>query len=402
MTQLAPAAVAAPSLRRWLASPLPALVVALLALWLALPPVAVRVPVVPLLVGAAAVGLSITAGRLGAGRPAWLVGGMGVLGAVVGAWATGVPEQTLREVISWPGLVVAALLVATPIAFAALGGVISERSGVMNIGLEGMMLSGAFFAVVGSALTGSWAIGVVLGVVAGVVLAALFGLFTVVFGANQVVAGIAVNFLALGVTGYGYAEVFGLGGSPIDLPKVPTVHLPTESLGPWGEAVSNLNLLVWLCLAATVAIHLFLFRSVQGMRLRAIGEKPAAADTAGISVLRTRMVAVAASGALAALGGAYLSIGYVGGFNENMTSGRGYIALAAMIFGGWRPLGALGAALLFGLAQALVLRVPDMSPAVSSLAQALPYALTVIAVIGVIGKAAAPAAIGIPYRRRER
>src|SRR5690606_11175392 len=156
-------------------------------------------------------GLSITAGRLGAGRPAWLVGGMGVLGAVVGAWATGVPEQTLREVISWPGLVVAALLVATPIAFAALGGVLSERSGEMNIGLEGMMLSGAFFAVVGSALTGRWAIGVVLGVVAGVVLAALFGLFTVVFGANQVVAGIAVNFLALGVTGYGYAEVFGLG-----------------------------------------------------------------------------------------------------------------------------------------------------------------------------------------------
>src|SRR5690606_3745406 len=207
-------------------------------------------------------------------------------------------------VISRPRLVGPGGLVATPLALPAPRGPVSQPPRVMDIGPGGLEGAGAFFAVGGAALTGRWAIGVVLGVVAGVVLAALFGLFTVVFGANQVVAGIAVNFLALGVTGYGYAEVFGLGGSPIDLPKVPTVHLPTESLGPWGEAVSNLNLLVWLCLAATVAIHLFLFRSVQGMRLRAIGEKPAAADTAGISVLRTRMVAVAASGALAALGGA--------------------------------------------------------------------------------------------------
>lgn len=404
MTSSNTAGLAAPAFARAIdprRSIAPAFLMMAIGLWLVLPPLMFRDPLVSLAFALAALSCAILHYRE---RPvsAVVAGTMAVISGAVSVWVTSVSASTLETVVSWPGLFAATVVVATPITFAALGGVISERSGVMNIGLEGMMLSGAFFAVLGAAATGNWLLGLLAGVASGCALALLFAVFAVVFGGNQVVAGLAVNFLALGTTGFGYVLAFGVGGAPMSVPRIPELTLPLEWLGPWGEVLSHLNLMVWLCLVAAVAVSLFLFRTVAGMRLRAIGEKPAAADTAGISVVRTRVLAVVSSGGLAAMGGAFLSIGFVGGFNEGMTGGRGYIALAAMIFGAWRPFGALGAALLFGFAQAFVLRVPDLTPATSALFQTLPYVLTIIAVIGLVGRATAPAAVGIPYRRRER
>ncbi|WP_432974328.1 ABC transporter permease [Dactylosporangium sp. CA-233914] len=379
-----------------------AFALAVVALWVSVPPAAVRTPLIPAVLGATGAIAGVVGFRAGQGRRALLAAGVAIAGGVVGTLMTGVDLNTLEVVFGWPALLASTLVVATPIAFAALGGVVSERAGVMNIGLEGMMLSGAFSAVLGAHYSGSWLVGVLAGVSAGTVLAAFFGLFTVLFGANQVVAGIGANFLAIGLTGYGIAQAFGTGGSPDELDKIPNISLPIASWGSWGRAFADVNLMIVMCLVSAVAIHMFLFRTSGGLRVRAIGEKPSAADTVGVPVIRTRFLAVLVSGGLAALGGAYLSLGFVGGFNENMTNGRGYIALAAMILGAWRPFGALAASLLFGFAQALVLRVPDLTPAASSIFQALPYLVTIVAVAGVVGRVVGPADVGRPYRRGER
>ena len=164
-----------------------------------------------------------------------------------------------------------------------------------------------------------------------------------------------------------------------------------------GDAIGKANLLTWLALIGVVALTVFLFRTPRGLRLRAVGEHPRAAETVGIPVLRTRYIAVVTSGVLAAMGGAYLSIAFLGSFNQGMTAGRGFIALAAVIFGNWRPYGALGAALLFGFSSALAQRLPAFSESGAVLFQALPYVLTLIAVAGVIGRSRPPAAVGRPY-----
>jgi simple sugar transport system permease protein len=288
---------------------------------------------------------------------------------------------------------------ATPLTFAALGGLVSERSGVVNIALEGMMLMGAFFAAFGADKTGSWVGGIVIGVLAGMVLAAIHAVFAVSLRADQIVSGTALNFVALGLTGYLYVDTYGNEGTPDNLPAVPEVHLPTDSLGFIGDAISDLSLLVWIALLSVVLVWLIVFRTPIGLRLRSVGENPRAAESLGIGVYRTRYAAVIASGGLAALGGAFLSIGFVHSFTQNMTAGRGFIALAAMISGRWRPWGTLAMTLLFGFSSALAQRLPEFSPQLATLFQALPYVLTLIVVAGVVGRSIPPAADGIPYQR---
>jgi general nucleoside transport system permease protein len=210
---------------------------------------------------------------------------------------------------------------------------------------------------------------------------------------------VAINFLAAGVTGYLFVKIYGTEGTPDDLPEIPDVHLPIGWIPFFGDALEQLNLLVWVALIFTAVATVYLFRTTIGLRHRSVGENPLASDTAGISVSLTRYLAVISSGMLAAMGGAFLSIGFVHTFNQMMTGGRGFIALAAVIFGRWHPVGALAAALLFGFSQALAQRLPAFSESTATLFQALPYLLTLIAVAGLVGRSRPPAADGIPYER---
>ena len=304
----------------------------------------------------------------------------------------------LKVVFTWSILVAAMLRYATPLLFAALGGIICERSGVINIALEGMMLMGAFFGIWGADVLHSWALGCLVAMAAGALLAVVHAVFSIHLRANQVVSGTGVNFLALGITGYFFIAHYGNNGTPSKISQVPNVKLPLiQHVGFFGGAIGNTSLLTWLALALVPVFSVFLFRTRWGLRLRAVGEKPRAADTVGLPVLRIRYLAVIASGMLAALGGAYLSVAFVGSFNQNMTEGRGFIALAAVIFGKWRPAGALVATLLFGFGSALADRLPTFSQTAAVLFQTLPYVLTLVAVAGIIGRSRAPASIGIPY-----
>jgi simple sugar transport system permease protein len=213
-----------------------------------------------------------------------------------------------------------------------------------------------------------------------------------------VVSGTAINLLALGITGYFFVAHYGPNGTPSHISQVPNVKLPLiQHVGFFGGALGDANLLTWVALLLVPALTVLLFRTRWGLRLRAVGEKPRAADTVGLPVARIRYIAVVASGVLAALGGAYLTVAFVGSFNQNLTEGRGFIALAAVIFGKWRPSGALAATLLFGFASALADRLPTFSQSAATLFQALPYLLTLIAVAGIIGRSRAPASAGIPY-----
>jgi ABC-type uncharacterized transport system permease subunit len=369
-----------------------------IAWFIALPPALVRTPVPSVLIGL----LAITAGawalygdekRLGWGAiVSGVVGGIGAIAST----QSGV--NNLEDVVTWSALIAATLRYATPLVFGALGGIVSERSGVINVGIEGMMLMGAFFGIFGADLLDSWFLGLLVGMAAGGALALLHAFFSINLRADQVVSGIALNFLALGVTGYIFLDHYGDQGTPDNIPRVPDISIPgVKNMAFFGDAIGSTNTLTWLALIGVVALTVFLFRTPRGLRLRSVGEHPRAAETVGISVPRTRYIAVVMSGMLAAMGGAYLSIGFVGSFNQGMTAGRGFIALAAVIFGKWRPAGALGAAVLFGFSTALAQRLPTFSSSGAVLFQALPYVLTLIAVAGVIGRSRPPAAVGQPY-----
>jgi simple sugar transport system permease protein len=369
-----------------------------IAWYITLPPLLVRTPVPSIVLGLAAVAAgvaSVRGGDLRLGRGAVFAGVVGVIGAVV---ATKSGEANLEKVFVWSALVAATLRFATPLLFGALGGIMSERSGVINVGLEGMMLMGAFFGILGADVTGSWFLGMLIGLAAGGVLAFVHAVFSIALRADQVVSGVAVNFLAAGITGYVFIAHYGDQGTPGEVPSVPTVTLPViEDLGFFGEAIGQMSLLTWMALLLVPLMALYLYRTPAGLRLRSVGEKPRAADSVGIAVGRTRYLAVVASGCLAGLGGVYLSVGLVHSFNEGMTAGRGFIALAVVIFGGWRPYGALAGACLFGFSSAVAQRLPAFSESLAVLFQALPYVLVLIVVAGLIGRSRPPAAIGVPY-----
>jgi ABC-type uncharacterized transport system permease subunit len=378
------------------------ILVGLAAFWVALPPLKVRAPIVPVLIGLVAIGIGAAVlARGGPRRLAWGAIVIGALGIGLGYLATRSSEAHLDQVIVWSALTAAMLRYATPLAFAAMGGIFSERSGVVNIGLEGMMLSGAFFGILGADKLGSWGLGLLCAAIAGGTFALIHAFFSIHLRADQIIGGTAINFLALGITGYLFIDIYAGEGTPPDISGIPNVHL--SFLEDWyfiGPVLGNLNLMIWLAFLTIVATWIVLFKTPVGLRLRAVGEHPRAADTVGISVYKTRYAAVVLSGILASLGGAYLSIGFNTSFTQNMTVGKGFIALAAVIFGNWRPWGAAAAALLFGFSSALALRLPAYSESAAVLFEALPYVLTLIAVAGVIGRSIPPAAVGRPYKKQ--
>jgi ABC-type uncharacterized transport system permease subunit len=374
-----------------------------LAFWLALPPVELSTVVVPLVLGAVAIacgGWTVTKGKR---RPGFMAVAAGVLGAVFGVLAVHAGRGNLGAAVVWSALIAAMLVNATPLTYAAIGGLFSERSGVVNIGLEGMMLTGAFFGIWGSDVTGSWALGLLIAVAFGGLVALVYAFFAIHLRTDQIIGGTAINFLALGVSGYLFVDIYGTLGTPAlrSSQRIPDLTI-SHSSSFFAQAFGQLNLMIWLSFAVLALTYVVVFRTPLGLRIRSVGEHPRAADAVGISVYKTRYAAVVLSGMLSAMGGAYLSIGFVHSFNENMTEGRGFIALAALIFGRWRPVGAFGAALLFGFSSALAQRlgtIPNWS-SYAVLFQALPYVLTLVAVAGVIGRSLAPAAAGRPYAKQ--
>jgi simple sugar transport system permease protein len=382
------------------------IVLGLVGAWIALPPIAARSITWPLLLGILAIACGIWAVSRDVLRPGWGAVAAGIFGIGMGLLALQSSASHLHGVFTWGTLIAATLRYATPLTYGALGGMMSERSGVVNIALEGMMLMGAFFGIWGSVTTGSWVLGLLIAMGVGGLTAFVYGIFAIHLRADQIVGGTAVNFLALGITGYLFIQIYGPDGTP-DLSSaesIPDVHLSFLGNGFLGQVFGQVNLMIWLVIVLMVVLYFLLFRTSVGLRIRSVGEHPRAADTVGIDVYKTRYVCVIASGILASMGGAYLSIGFTHSFNENMTEGRGFIALAALIFGKWKPFGAFGAACLFGFSTALAYSVPsvyvDSASSIlrsGTLFQALPYILTLVAVAGVIGRSVPPAADGRPY-----
>lgn len=297
------------------------------------------------------------------------------------------------------GQLAATLRLAAPLTLAALGGVVSERAGVVNIALEGIMLMGAFFGVWGAAVTGNAWAGLLIGIAAGVALAAAHAFAAIHLRSDQIVSGMALNILALGLTSFLNFQLYGFTGTPADLPGLPDVDLgPLRDVPYLGAVIDDQSVLVWLAVGLVVAVHLFLFRTVAGMRLRAVGEHPRAADTLGVDVYKMRYAAVLASGVLAAIAGAYLSLEVSHSFTNNITSGRGFIGLAATIFGNWTPIGAFVAALLFGFGDALTFSLQGTGVPVQLLGT-VPYVLTILAVGGLLARSRPPAADGVPYEK---
>jgi simple sugar transport system permease protein len=301
---------------------------------------------------------------------------------------------------------------ATPLLLACLAGLFSERAGIFDIGLEGKMLISAFFSAAIAAVTGNVWLGLMAGIAASLVLSAIHGLASITFRGNQLISGVALNFLAAGITVLIAQAWFAQGGrtpslsgdarfAPLEWPLTGVLGgIPV--VGPvYAEIVSGHTILVYVAMAAVPISWWVLFRTRFGLRLRAVGENPAAVDTAGISVLRLRYAAVAICGLLTGLAGAYLATGLAAGFVKDMSAGRGFIALAALIFAKWKPWPALGACLLFGFLEAVGNRYPNLEVAGVTLPvqfmQALPYILTVVILAGFVGRAIPPRAGGEPY-----
>jgi simple sugar transport system permease protein len=298
-------------------------------------------------------------------------------------------------------VLISALHLAVPLIYPTLGGLISERSGVMNIGMEGMMLIGAFAGVATTYLVGNPWVGLLAAILAGLATGAILALLCVTLRADQVVAATAINLLGAGLTAALIPAMWGLDGTSPSVAKITPWDVPLLSDLPGvGVVFSSLTALDYGALAVALAVWWVVFRTDAGLRLRACGESPQAADSAGVAVIRTRFLAVTASGAFAAVGGAYLSLVSIGLFQASMTQGRGYLALAAMIFGKWRVWPGVLACLLFGLADAVQLRLQiadTMLP--PDLLLALPYLLALVALATFVGRASAPAAVGRPFVR---
>jgi ABC-type uncharacterized transport system permease subunit len=356
--------------------------VAFVAWILTLPPILVRTPWPSIVLGvlAAAVGVYVLLDprhrRLGG-----VTVGVGLIAIPLAIAMCNESDANVRSVFTWSAVIASGLTFSTPLIWAALGGIISERSGVVNIGLEGMMLMGCYFGIFGADVCHSWVLGLVIGAASGGVTALVHAYFSIHLRANQVVSGTAINLLAVGVTGYFFVSHYGNNGSPGTLPEVPNITIPViDHITFIDDAIGRqTNVLTWAGLLLVPVIWWFLFRTRAGLRLRAIGEQPRAASTVGLKVIATRYAAVIVSGVLAAIGGVYLADGFDGSFNFDMTDGRGFIALAAVIFGKWNPFGALAATILFGFSSALAYRLQTFSSTLGTLFQALPYVLTLIA-----------------------
>jgi ABC-type uncharacterized transport system permease subunit len=289
------------------------------------------------------------------------------------------------------GLFAASLRMATPIAFASLGGIFSERVGIINIGLEGMMLTSAFTGVATTYFSGNPWLGVLAAVLVGGLLGLFHALLTVKFVGNQIVSGTGINIFALGFTAYMSQVLWGSRGASESVQGLEVISIPLlKDIPIIGQIIGTHTPLVYLMLIMTGVSYVVLFKTPIGLRIRAVGEHPAAADTAGIDVFKTKYLCVMVSGMLAGLGGAFLSLGHLNLFAWGMTGGRGFIAMAAMIFGKWMPFGAFGASFLFGFADALQMRLQALGLLPPQIILAIPYILTVAVLAGVVRKAVPP------------
>jgi simple sugar transport system permease protein len=309
----------------------------------------------------------------------------------------------IANLFTTPELYQAALEQSALLLLPALGGVISERSGVVNIAMEGMMLTGAFVAVVVGLQTGNPWLATIAAMIAGGLMALLHAIVSIRFRADQIISGFAINIFAGGLTALLSARIFGLldAGRIDPSQALPYLHIPVlGDLDFVGKVFFQQNIVVYLALLILVGVEILLFRTRLGLRIRAVGEHPQAADTAGINVQRIRFGAVISSGFLSAMAGAFLSLSIVGTFNPNMTAGRGYIALAAMIFGKWSPRGAFVACLIFGLGEAIATygqTALNLSESNTFLLSMVPYVVTVIVIAGLVGRSIPPKADGVPY-----
>ncbi|MCE5192712.1 MAG: ABC transporter permease [Candidatus Cryosericum sp.] len=298
----------------------------------------------------------------------------------------------------------------TPILFAALCGVLSENSGVVNIGLDGIMRFGAFFGLLGAYFSHSPWVGLLLGIAVGCAVGALHAFITIRWNGDQTVSGVAVNVIALGLMTYLLEYIFSTTGYSPQLEnyfgaQAYRVHLPFLAKIPLLGALSNLSVMIWLAFILTIVLHVLLYHTVLGLRMRTCGENPKAATTLGINVFRVRWFAVIAGAALAGIGGVALSTSSFSGFSDSMPNGIGFIGLAAMIFGKWTPFGAMGAALLFGTGQIVqsIIAVTGIAPNLApGLTLILPYVLTLAVLAGFVGRSVAPAADGLPYYKEQR
>ena len=299
-----------------------------------------------------------------------------------------------------PGLLLGALGLSAPLIFGALGGVISERVGVVNVAIEGQLLAGAFASALIASITGSPILGLVGAMIAGVLVSFVLAAFSIKYLVDQVIVGVVLNVLVIGLTSFFYSTLLSPNAATLNSPpKFDRIDIPLLSQIPIvGPVLFRQTLIVYIMYVAVFLVWFALFKTKWGLRLRSVGEHPQAADTVGINVNRTRFWNVSLAGAIAGLGGAFFTLGAVGAFNKEMTAGAGFIALAAVIFGRWDPIRATLAALLFGFATNLqsVLGIIG-SPVPSEFMLMLPYVVTIFAVAGLVGQARGPAASGKPY-----
>ncbi len=327
--------------------------------------------------------------------PIWLISVFAVL-VLIGflAWAAA------DKLIPIPGLLFGSISLAVPLIFGALGGVISERVGVVNIAIEGQLLAGAFTSALVASLTNQPILGLVAAMFAGVLVSMVLASFSIKYFVDQVIVGVVLNVLVIGVTGFLYSQVMVPNSALLNRPpRFERINIPLLSEIPIiGPVLFRQTLIVYIMYVAVAVVYFGIFHTKWGLRLRSVGEHPQAADTVGINVARTRFWNVSLAGAIVGLGGAYFTLGSVGAFGKEMTAGAGFIALAAVIFGRWDPIRATLAALLFGFASNLqnVLSIIG-SPVPSEFMLMLPYLVTIFAVAGFVGTSRGPAASGKPY-----
>jgi simple sugar transport system permease protein len=295
----------------------------------------------------------------------------------------------------------ATITMTVPILIAALGELLVERTGVLNVGIEGAMLMGAFFAMAAAWISGSMMAGLLCGIGAAVALNALFAVMVVNFAVNQVVAGTALDILAMGLTGVCYRRIFGVTGSALTIRTIPRLPLgPLAHIPIAGRLIFDRDPIVYLAVILVPVLAYALFHTRHGLRIRAAGENPTAADALGLGVFRLRWEALMVSGVLSGIAGAYLTLAWTGTFVEGISAGRGYVALAVVIVGRWNPWGVAAASGLFGAAMALQFALQALGTTVPyQIFLALPYALTVAVLAAAGGDARAPGALGQPYRR---
>jgi len=296
------------------------------------------------------------------------------------------------------GILAATIRMATPILIASLGEIFCELSGILNIGIEGTMLAGSLAGFIGTYYTGSIAFGVISGITIGGIFGLIMAILSIKLRANQIACGIILNILSLGLTGFLYRTIFGITTLPPGIKTLKTIPLPFLNKIPFfGDILFNQNILVYITFLLVLISYIIIYKTTWGLKLRATGEYPEAADTAGINVYIVRYICVVTGGMFAGLGGTFLTM-ELGMFMDNITSGRGFIALAAVIFGKWHPFGAMGGALIFGLADAFQLRLQTLGYNIPhELLLMFPYILTIIILTGIIGKSNSPSALTVPY-----